>query len=98
MAVLKIEIVPGIAIEEEGEVTTDAEGKVSISFTKAYEIKPRFIPVIELPYVTDAVSVQIDSWTLDAEGKYIGVLLYVTDDGGKGEAGALVKWFIIGSD
>jgi len=85
---------PGVALEG-GSVVTGADGSAEISFTKAYSTKPKLACVPELPFATDAISVQVDSWTQDVEGRYIGCKIFATDDGGKGEADVLVLWAVV---
>jgi len=80
---------------EAGIGTTDADGLLSITFVRAYTSKPKLVAVPDLPLATDMVTVQIDSWTQDEAGNYIGCTLAAADDGGKPEAGAGVIWAIV---
>jgi len=93
MAILKSVIPKGI--EASGIVTTGADGKASISFPRAYPTKPKLFLSPELPQATDVVTVQIEDWSLDVEGNYIGAIVATGDDAGKAEANVPVHWLIV---
>jgi len=93
MASGRVAILPGI--KEKGSATTGADGSVSISFAKAYPTKPTPFLGGELPVETDTTFVQVNSWILDAEGRYIGMVVYAHNDAGKPVANVLVHWSIV---
>jgi len=82
-------------IEASGIVTTGSDGKASISFPKAYAVKPKLFLCPEYPQATDVVTTQVDDWSLDPDGNYIGAVVATGDDGGKAEAGVPVHWLIV---
>jgi len=95
MASGKVTIPPPAGALESGIGTTGADGKLAITFSKAYSTKPKFLAIPDLPLATDMVSIQIDSWSQDAEGKYIGCTVATADDGGKPEASVPIIWAIV---
>jgi len=83
-----------LMIKERGEVTTGTNGRATISFAKAYPTKPNLQLTPEYDPDTDTVYAQIESWTFDAEGNYVGATICTADDWGVGEVGVLVHWVI----
>jgi len=79
---------------ELGAVTTGADGKATISFAKAYPSKPKLALAPEYSQATDVVTVQIDSWSQDVAGNYIGAVVAAGDDGGKAEANVTVHYAV----
>jgi len=92
MASGRVPVPPGVL--EKGSATTGADGSVSISFVGAYPAKPTPLLGAELPVGTETIFVQIDSWILDAEGRYIGMVVYAISDAGKAIANVIVHWAI----
>lgn len=76
---------------EKGFIVTDSTGGAWISFTGSYATKPVVSLTPELPQSQDSVFVQIVGWIANP---YTKVCIYVSDDGGKAEAGVIVHWLI----
>jgi len=82
-------------ISEAGLATTGADGVASITFLKAYPTKPKVALSPDVPHGTDVVTTQIEGWTLDAEGKYIGMAVFTGDDAGKPEPSVPVHYLVV---
>jgi len=85
---------PGVALES-GIVTTDGDGLATISFANVYATKPKLLAIADVPLATDCVIVQIESWTQDGAGNYIGCTLRTSNDGGRAEPTIPLIWAIV---
>jgi len=82
-------------VDEAGFATSGTDGLASITFSKTYPVKPKISLTPDLSHAVDCIIIQIEGWTQDVEGNYIGMNVYTANDGGRTEPNVPFHYMVV---